>query len=253
MINLSNTAKKLRTVGLSRDEAMVYGHLLDHGTSKSLAIQRGTGLTKPLVYRALDALESRQLVVATKKAGAVTIYSPLDPRNHTKSFEQSLRELEHNKSLFNGLIPELVTAYLRTIDRPNFLYTDTIDGVITMFLESNHAQGTIYQFTNPDLFDTPLLREATQQVQKHRESLGTHKILLYPDTPSAHDHISRDPHIPQHINRSAPVLPVILMTYDATVTLISIRDEQIQAYSINDEQLAHIIRFLLQSAWGLAE
>jgi sugar-specific transcriptional regulator TrmB len=59
--------ERLQASGMHHDQAMVYGYLVEAGPTRAGTIAAQTRLSTTLVYRALEALESANLVTSNKR------------------------------------------------------------------------------------------------------------------------------------------------------------------------------------------
>jgi sugar-specific transcriptional regulator TrmB len=244
--SLKNT---LKTLGLPRDAAMIYSLLLMNGVQKASQLVRESRITRPLVYRALDELQERSLVSSAKRQGRVTLFEALDPRQLRSNLDKQIEGLQTSQLLLDGILPNLLSHFMKQTDKPVFRFEDTLEGVIEILQSSNYAESTIYQYIDPNIMETEQYQKLTSKITTERLKLGTNKVLLYPDTPLSHRYIETYPDFEQYISSDVPALPVILLTYDNTIALISHDGTTVRGYSINDAALAGMITLFLKLTW----
>jgi sugar-specific transcriptional regulator TrmB len=247
--SLKNT---LKTLGLPRDAAMIYSLLLMNGPQKASQLVRESHITRPLVYRALDELEERNLISSNKKQGRITLFEAMDPRQLRSNLGKEIEDLHLSQSLLDGILPNLLSHFMKQSDKPVFRFEDTLEGIIEIFQSSNFAESTVYQYIDPALMETERFQKITAKLTNERLKLGTKKVLLYPETPLSHEYLEKYPDFEQYISSQVPALPVILITYDSTVILISLNESGFKGYSLNDPALSSIITLFLKLTWKVS-
>ncbi len=247
--SLKNT---LKTLGLPRDAAMIYSLLLMHGPQKASQLVRESRITRPLVYRALDELEERSLVASNKKQGRITLFEALDPRQLRSNLGKEIEDLHMSQSLLEGILPNLLSHFMKQTDKPTFRFEDTLEGVIEIFQSSNFAESTVYQYIDPSVLETEQFKKIAIKLTQERIQLGTKKVLFYPDTLVSRNYKEQHPELEQYLSAEVPALPVILLTYDNTIVLINLDKTGFRGFSLYDPALATIVTLFLKLTWRLS-
>jgi sugar-specific transcriptional regulator TrmB len=253
MISLTETSKKLRSIGLTRDEALVYGHLLEQGAAKSLAIQRATGLTKPLAYRALHELVERGLVLHDKKPGAVALFSPADPRQLRSHILRQRADVELTAQSLESLLPEFSRLYRTTYSKPPIQYYEGPTGIEAVFADLETAQETIYAYIDIDATKHHLPDINTAYAQKRNNS-KIYKHVLAVDSPLARAYALT------HANEYTRIrfvhtkpFQTSLQIYDGKISYLTIVPSGPLGIIIEDQLLYTMHRELFELLWNQSE
>lgn len=120
-----NTISLLEQLGFSKNEATLYLGLVDSGPITIAEIAKKTGLHRPIVYKTLPLLQSRGLVISTKK-GARTLFIAENP----EKLETLLNETE---AVFYNLMSELKAKYKSKENRPIVKLLEGKKGITSVF------------------------------------------------------------------------------------------------------------------------
>jgi sugar-specific transcriptional regulator TrmB len=240
--------ERLQASGMHHDQAMVYGYLVTNGPTRAGTIAAQTRLSATLVYRALEALESANLVTSNKRPGKVTLFAACDPRNLRDTVQSRKRALDEESSLIESLIPQLVQSYVSHGATTNFRYELGIEGIRTLARDINTASGLVYQYSDPQLL-AESFSDLAYELGRDRHNASVTKVHLFPITdprftlPIVSDALT-------HIyTASVPRIPVVVLAYDHTLTLINLDHDNLHAISIQNPGLASFVIALFRSHW----
>lgn len=100
--------ERLRRVGLSRYESLVYLGLVEDRNARVVEIARRTGVPQPKVYQALDSLAEKGFCAVG--ADAINRYRPIDPELALKTHLARLAEQQAEVNALSGELEALFRA-----------------------------------------------------------------------------------------------------------------------------------------------
>ena len=118
MVNNQDILEKIRSFGLSTEEAKIYLELLQKPNTH-LQLSRITGINRTKIYRLINDLEKKSLITRrTDDRGSFLVAS--DPKALEINLIAKEEQLKEQKSLFTQLLPTL-SAIKSVIDRDCFV------------------------------------------------------------------------------------------------------------------------------------
>ncbi len=118
-------ARALRELGLSENEAVLYGLMLTHPASTVQELAVRAPFPRTMLYYVLNQLIRRDLVSAKKEKWR-SVYIAEDPQRLYDLLADKEREFEREKSAIRELIPRLKNRYRLAGERPSIR---TFEGV----------------------------------------------------------------------------------------------------------------------------
>lgn len=239
-------------LGLSPDESAVYEALLQHGPqgaagllAKLKAIKRG------LLYKVLDRLVTRGIVVQTEKQGKA-LFTPQPPDTLLALLEEQEREHQKSKEALVQALPELKAKYHLSTERPILRFFEGVDGLRQIFedkLESGAKE---------------LLFIRTARAESYRESFGKwfgHYLKRQKDAGIRVQSLTVDDEFSNHdpkVDAARNVIrtwlrpedytaPIEIDTYGNKIVIVSFGKE-IFGIMIESEPIARAMREILQLA-----
>lgn len=143
--NIDNISEKLIALGLTSEEINVYLVLVEGRGDTALTISRQTNLKRTTVYRILDNLANRKLVITRAgERGLHYLSSPIE------SFDLILAEQESKLAQFRRLIPELKdqlgSIQTESTNSSQVRYYHGIDGLKQVTYNSLKAKGELLTY-----------------------------------------------------------------------------------------------------------
>ena len=121
--------QSLVQIGLTKDQATVYGVLVKFGTLQARYIQRHSMLSRPLTYRALNGLIATDLVEKKDEPGKVSIFTPAHPLKLKEFTRKKKEEAEDADRALNGIFPKLSSDFNLISGKPGVRFFEGEDGV----------------------------------------------------------------------------------------------------------------------------
>ncbi|MBU0612427.1 helix-turn-helix domain-containing protein [Patescibacteria group bacterium] len=134
----------LQKLGLTESEARVYQAVLNLGSETVTTIAKTSGLYRPTVYKALAALEKRNLI-SRSQLGKRTIYIAENPTALSKLFGNLEEE-------FKQTLPDLLQHYAKSKNQPAIYFFKGKEGirrVYTDLVQTVKKGDIIYRYESP--------------------------------------------------------------------------------------------------------
>lgn len=163
----------LSNLGLDQEEATLYLALLQGRGDTALSLSRSLKLPRTKVYRLLDNLISKKMVITRLGArGSRFLATPPD------QLELLLEDRQHHLDQLKSSLPSLQASLISLVnqdkDSSQVLYYHNLDGIKQVTYNSLKAKGELltYEMANMDAF-MPI-----NEAEKLRERFVENKILV---------------------------------------------------------------------------
>ena len=110
--------EKLKNLGLSENEAKVYMAMLELGPSVVVEISRKSQINRPTTYVQIESLKKKGLV-STQTKGKKQIFIAESPDKLELLIDSELKTVENKKSELNNFLPELLSLFNSSGERPH--------------------------------------------------------------------------------------------------------------------------------------
>jgi sugar-specific transcriptional regulator TrmB len=119
----------LQQLGLTENEALIYETLLQNGKQKASQIQKKTPLKRGLVYKNLENLEKKGLVVREDNNQKVSTFTPIHPNVLKGLAEQQVKQAREAQNLLQNELGSLVSMYNLANNKPGVEFCEGLEGV----------------------------------------------------------------------------------------------------------------------------
>jgi len=140
-------SKKLKDVGLKKNEAEIYLFLLQNGISTPPNIAKGTNIARTNCYNILNSLKEKGVINEQLK-GSKKAYIARDPKSLKFSLERKIESLEK-------LVPDLEAVHTTQKNKPLFKFYDgwqEVQNIYNTSLDSSkiYALGSTERLVNKE-------------------------------------------------------------------------------------------------------
>lgn len=144
----------LETLGLSQKESEIYELLLKLGETPAGVIIKNTGLKRATTYKVLASLEKHGLVTH-KEIEKIIRFKPEPPTQLTALAENQYQNLERAKEMLKTVLPQLISSYTLSVEKPIIRVYEGVEGVKQAHLELLAEKKNIsaYVKINPKIDD----------------------------------------------------------------------------------------------------
>lgn len=249
--------KELTDAGLSPDEAMVYEVLLQGGEQQASSLAKKLPISRPLVYKVLEELISKDLTEKNDPKGGVATFLPKHPVAITKLLDAKKIEIERTKAQFVALSGSLTSLFNLSSGKPGVQFFEGEDGVWQVLEDSLTAKEEIRTYADLEAI-AKHIPELNAEYSAIREDKNVQKRGLVIDSPEARKFLSSykgDVTKTKLIAGADGTTPfqTIMQIYDEKISYIALTDQHLIGVIITNKQIADTHKYLFDSMWNCAQ
>lgn len=243
---------QLKNLGLSDNEAKVYTAMLELGPATVLDISAKAGVNRPTAYFQIESLKKKGLV-STQTKGKKQIFIAESPEQIEFMIEREKSELDLKKEEFQKLLPELLSMFNVSDQKPQVRFFEGKEGLMKIqdeFLK-NKSKESISMSSLDDVMN--VFPAHPQKYTPRRVQRGIKSRLIY--TSSEGPFLKSDPDLLRETRYVSPEkMPFTLdmSVYDDVVAIANLKGT-ISGVIIKNQNIADSFRNLLNFIWNSAE
>ena len=169
--------EQLQEIGLSSDQARVYLYLIENGSIPANALSRRLGITRTLVYKILDDLDTKGLV-EKDDSYKVTRFSANHPHALRSIAESERQAADEVARKVETVIGPLLSAYNLESNKPAVHFMEGLAGVQEILKDSLTASEPIYMYVDSDTIEQEVLDLDAAYVPKRLKKGIVKKMLM---------------------------------------------------------------------------
>lgn len=174
----------LRKAGLTDSQAKGYLALIEHGALSPADLAQKIGENRTNGYAITERLV--ELDLAIKNEGAKAVFSPQSPAKLKQLLINRQRELKTTDNELSGIIPQLLSTYRLTMDRPGVVYLEGTDSLQQLYDDIIKTGDILRIFPSAyDRRDPDIADMIDQQIRRQRAAnIKTETLLrkeVYPE------------------------------------------------------------------------
>jgi len=233
--DFSTLELELRKIGLSEKEARVYLFCLESGRTSVQHIAQKSGLSRPTVYRVLEALRRKDLVEKfTKSSKAIAAKSPDEILGMLRAEKRKVEEKERE---FVRIISLLKNKYVGNKNEIRFYAGKEGEKFLLDDFATTPEQKILAVF--PSVSDSKIseLENICKNIQKRLGKIEAREIFPEEISQSKLSFVKR---------KTIPSLslPGTLLICDKIIYL-----QKDESFSVEQESIVKIVRLLLDTLW----
>lgn len=171
----------LENTGLTPVQAEILGFLLENGEFKAKDIAKRLNRPRGVVYKGLEDLAELELIVRLDAKNRVSTFRAEHPAKIEDLFDRKERELEQKRRVFSQALPDLVSSYNLSNNKPGIRFFEGNEGIRTVIDDVLKSKEDVYTFIDMDALQSdPELIAINKEHIKKRVKSGTKKKLIAP-------------------------------------------------------------------------
>jgi len=249
---MSQYTQALIDAGFSKHQAAAYTYLVENGPTAASVIARHSGISRTLMYRVLDDLIERGLVVRDDPDGAVSTFSPAHPVKLHEYIEARRQEAERAAESVASVVDGLTSEYNKRLGKPGVRFFEGPEGVEYVLEDSLKARGLIYTYADIEAVLTHI-PDINERYVKKREKLGKQKRVILLDSPEARKIMAnyhKEVTDAKLISLDAPPFGSIMEIYDDTISYVTLNKAHMIGVIIDDPSIAAMHKYLFEYLWN---
>jgi sugar-specific transcriptional regulator TrmB len=184
MLQTLSSQEEVLAKVLPKEEAAVYLYLLNKAPRKASEAAKDLMIARPIVYKLLERLIEKDLVVKHKKHGDVAVYNPQHPANLKAYVDTKVREVESHQAVFDASLPSLISEFhTRFGGIPGFRVIMGVEGVHELYEDILNERKDIMLIRSPQDHSTSELRALVLQQIERQVAQGIHTRAIVPLRP----------------------------------------------------------------------
>ena len=250
----TNTLNKL---GLNDNEVIVYEELLKSGQQKASQIAQKTPLKRGLIYKTLEGLEKKGLVIREDEDGSVSIFSPIHPNILKGLAEKRAQEALEVKESIQKELGSLISMYNLANNKPGVEFYEGVEGIEKALNDTLTSKTDIYTFADKRSIESTL-STLNKTFRRKIIKSGIHKKIivpfsdkeLYKNTDGNND----APNIERRfIKGDIPLFKTGMQIYDNKVSFQTITENNQIAILITDPHIFQMHKIMFEYIWNTLE
>lgn len=246
--------KILIEAGLSEEQALVYGTLLDRGPMRASALSTWVGVKRGLVYKVLEQLEAMNLVEKKGGEGTVALFAPLHPSRLLDIIEARAKSILLTKETLTYSLGSLSSKFNLLSGKPNVQFFEGKDGVAKVIRDSYSAKTEILTYADNEAMNK-YYPELNKENVEARKKFKVKKRIISIDTLYIHELAKNDdPEITERrVVDSIDHFATAMQIYDNKVTYITLDPEKSIGVIIEDSTIFRMHKTLFETLWNGAK
>ena len=173
----------LKQLGLNDNEILVYEELLKSGKQKASQISKKTPLKRGLIYKTLEDLEEKGLIIREDAKNIVSTFTPIHPNVLKGLAENQLKTAQNAQESLQNEIGSLISMYNLANNKPGVEFYEGIEGIKKVINDVLTATETVCTIIDLEQLeqDTPIKKINTEHL-KQRKLKKIYKKILVPNT-----------------------------------------------------------------------
>lgn len=243
----------LHQLGLTENESLIYGLLLENGSMKASDIENLANIGRGNVYNTLVKLQKEGLVLSIE--GKQTKYQPVNPAELRKILEKRLTEAKSLESLFQTQLPSLTSTFNLSTGKPAIQVFEGVEGSEKALADSLSSTGEILTYLDPDALTGPFT-EINKRYVKRRIEKQLKKRILMSKTPKAEEYTKKmiNPFTEiRFVEHLTPGFSTAMELYNNKVAFHTLTLQKTISFIIEDSSVAALHRAQFECLWKYAD
>ncbi len=247
----------LADLGLTKTQSNVLDYLLEFGQNKASLIGRNIKQPRGAVYKALEELLTLGLVEKLEKTGGITQFRASHPRKIEKVLDEKERLLGQNRQMFEEILPQLVSRYNLTVNKPGVVFYEGEEGLHKVLYDTLSSKTDVCLFINPEAFSQDQkFQEINEEYKIRRENAGIRKKILRAGLPPENT-FGQKQDSPEYkelteiryTGKPSPSFKSAIQIYDGKISYQTIRGEKLTSILIEDNDIYEMHKAFFELLW----
>ena len=249
--------KILIEAGLSEEQALIYGSLLDRGPQKASALSKWLGIKRGLVYKVLEQLEVMNLVEKKGGEGTVALFSPLHPSRLLDIIEARAKSILLTKETLTYSLGSLASKFNLLTGKPNIQFYEGKEGVQKVLEDTLNTKEEVLTYVDIEVVEK-YFKEINDAYVAKREKKAIKKRILVIDTPFSHDLFkkrnSEDPEFfkvtdLKMVKTSLQGIEGAIQIYENKIGIITVSKENLISIIIEDTRVNKLFKSMFEALY----
>lgn len=249
--------EKLKKMGFSEKEAIVYTHLIRLGSQPVSVIAERAEINRTTTYDIIESLTKKGLVSSIKKDG-ITYFKALDPKELLNYLEREkveyVKKIEKQQKEIDELLPALISLENPESTKPKVSFYEGEKGMRQAYEDTLTSSETILAYANVEDMHKGLPNFFPEYYQRRGVEKKIHIKCIAPDNKTSKERHKKDKQenremllIPEKEYSFSPEINI----YDDKVLFASWREKM--AIIIKSKEIADFHKKMYKLCWKQAK
>ena len=249
-------------INLNPSEATIYEYLLKNGESPAGEIIKKTPLKRGLVYKILDNLVEKGLVIEkksipSKKQGRnkISHFLPNHPAKLNEFIENEKKRLDKAKNTLEANMPAILSDFNLASGKPGVRYFEGISGIKNVLEDSLSAKETIYSFADLEAV-IKFIDNINKGYVAKRDELKLNKKVIFIDSIFVRNYLKnyhRDTTFMKFIDHKLYPFSSVMQIYDNKISYITLSAKSKIGVIIEDKNIYQMHKAIFEFTWSNAQ
>ncbi|MSR85064.1 hypothetical protein EXS71_01315 [Candidatus Uhrbacteria bacterium] len=243
----------LEKLGLSQTEALIYGLLLESGTTKARDLVQKSDIGRGNVYNILMQLKAKGLVLMIE--GKQQQFQAVDPSKLRSLLENQLNQAKRLEEEFQNTLPQLTSTFNLSTGKPVIEIFEGLEGSEKALADSLTSTGEILTYLDPDALAGPFA-EINKRYIKQRIEKQIKKRIILPKTKTAETYaqIMKGPFTEiRLVENFAPGFSTAMELYNNKVAFHTLTPKKTISFIIEDSSVTALQRAQFECMWKIGD
>jgi HTH-type transcriptional regulator, sugar sensing transcriptional regulator len=238
----------------------VLDFLLEKGENKARDIAKATPHPRGVVYKALEDLLDLKLVEKIENPREIARFKAVHPRKLEEILEEKESELAQSKKLFEGILPQMISSYNLTLNKPGVRFYEGAEGMQKILDDTLTSKTDVLLFLNKEaLLQEEKFKEINEEHKKKRERSGIKKKIIRvgqkPENTFLENNAGQYGQLTEikYIEKELPAFKASVQIYDNKISYQIIDGKNIVSILIDDKNIYEMQKALFEIAWDIAK
>ncbi|MFH1030543.1 MAG: helix-turn-helix domain-containing protein [bacterium] len=243
--------KLLTNTGLTNAQAEILACVLEFGEQKASEIAKKIKRPRGVVYNGLEELIEMGLAEKKENNRQIARFRAEHPSKLEKLLDLRKKDLEQNKKQFENELPNLISLYNLTVNKPGVRFFEGEEGIKKVLEDNLKSKTEIYTLVNLKAVDENLKKINDEYVER-RIRLGIKKKVIAEDTlynrkfaNDFKDELTKF----KFISKKLYPFETIMQIYDNRISYQTIERENKIAILIEDKNIYQMHKSFFEFMW----
>ncbi len=250
---------KLREIGLSEKEALVYASLIASGGNYPSKIASETKLNRSTVYKILLDLSVKGLVNEIEKKNKL-FYQVERPDRLLRYVKSQITKANDHFEAAEKLIPDFEGMFAAFTNKPRVLYFEGKEGILSLYEDmiAGTEKYEMLAFSNAAELEQVFPEKFFENFRRKKEKIGITTRAIAPDTEKDQSYNER--FFAGYTKEVIPVIrhvPAAEFPYKGEITIyggkkvsiVDLKKEHLTGVLIEDETIHNLMRMIFEMSW----
>ncbi|MBD3300509.1 MAG: HTH domain-containing protein [Candidatus Moranbacteria bacterium] len=218
---------------------------------KASEIAKQINRPRTVIYRDLDKLTQKKLLVKNQSKGKITTYKIIHPEKIVDYYEKKEEELKREKKNYLKNLPDIISAYSLASPRPKIKYFEDREGFKKILWDTLETKNEILTFSDSQVIRKHYaLVKINNEYKKERIKRKIKKRIIVPKGAKKYFKKLNEFTKIKALDEDFFAFNSSVQIYDGKVSFQSIEKGKAIGVLIEDKNIFRMMKLLFEVTWG---